>query len=147
VVVLVPDEKVVFAGALYEAGRYPDIDTGLRGNAGQWVDGLKEVVDSVPVLKQAITRGKPQPKTDSKEEPEKALEEGITVVSAQGEVSNFQNMKDLLSTSQKLRADMSRAIKGGRTCEGYLASPRADAYRSYGNFDSFATQLCKESRD
>ena len=147
VVVFVPDEKVLFAGNFYEAGRYPEIDTGLKGNAGQWIDALKEVVDFVPLLKQAIVRTKPQPKTDPKEEPEKTLEEGITVISAQGEVSNFQNMKDLLGVSQKLRADMSKAIKGGRSCESYLASPRADAYRGYANFDSFAAQLCKEMRE
>jgi hypothetical protein len=104
------------------------------------VDGLKQVVDSIPVLKPAI----PQAKVDPKTEPEKTLEEGITVISAQGEISNLQNVKDFLSACIKLRADMAKAAKAGRrSCEDFINSSRADVYRSYGNFEAYATQLCE----
>jgi glyoxylase-like metal-dependent hydrolase (beta-lactamase superfamily II) len=139
VVVYVPAEKVLFVGGLYEPARYPDIDGVAQGDAAEWIEGLKQVVDSIPVLKPAI----PQAKTDPKTAPEKTLEEGIAVVSSRGEASNFQNVKDLLSACQKLRTDISRAIKAGRSCENFLGSSRADTYRSYGNFDSFASELCE----
>jgi len=145
VVVHVPAEKVLFVGGLYEAARYPDIDTAAQGDAGGWVDGLKQVFDSVPVLKPAIPP-KPaiaQVKTDPKAEPEKTLEEGIAVVSARGDASNFQNLKDLLIACQKLRSDISRAIKAGRSCDEFLSSTKADPYRGYGNLNAYATQLCE----
>ena len=139
VVVYVPAEKVLFVGGLYEPARYPDIDTAAQGDASDWVDGLKQVVDSVPVLKPAI----PQAKTESKTGIEKTLEEGIAVISGHGEASNFQNMKDLLNASQKLRADILKSIKGGRECEDFLNSSRANIYRSYSNFDTYAGNLCE----
>jgi glyoxylase-like metal-dependent hydrolase (beta-lactamase superfamily II) len=138
VVVYLPAEKVLFVGHLYEAARYPDIDTAAQGNADAWIDGLKQVVDSVPVLKPAIQQAKPDPKTDLG----KTLEEGIAVISAHGDISNLQNMKDLLSACQKLRSDIAKSLRSGRGCEDFLASPRADAYRSYGNLHAYASQLC-----
>ena len=139
VVVYVPAEKVLFVGGLYEAARYPDIDTDAQGDVTDWIDGLKQVVDSIPVLKPAI----PQTKAESKTAAEKTLEEGIAVISARGEVSNFQNMKDLLSACQKLRADISKSIKAGRSCEDFLSSSRTDIYRTYSNFDPYAGKLCE----
>jgi glyoxylase-like metal-dependent hydrolase (beta-lactamase superfamily II) len=139
VVVYVPAEKVLFVGGMYEAARYPDIDTAAQGDANDWIDGLKQVVDSIPVLKPAI----PPTKTDSKAGIEKTVEEGIAVISAHGEVSNFQNMKDLLGASQKLRADITKSIKAGRECEDFLNSSRASIYRSYSNFDPYASALCE----
>jgi hypothetical protein len=140
VILYIPAEKVLFTGAFFEAARYPDINADMQGNAGGWIDGLKQVVDSIPVLKPAITQAvKPDPKTAV---PEKTLEEGIAVVSARGEVSNFQNMKDLLSACQKLRADITKSIKGGRSCVGFLDSSRADIYRGYDNFNEYAARLC-----
>ena len=50
-------------------------------------------------------------------------------------------MKDLLEASQKLRNDLARAVRSGRTCDGFLASPAADPYRSYDNLAAFAAQL------
>ena len=141
-VLYIPAEKVLFVGGLYEAARFPDIDEAAQGKAGDWIDALKEVVDSIPVLKPAIPKAKIDPV-----QPEKTLEEGIAVVSSRGEISNLQNMKDLLSTAQKLRAEIAKAVKGGRSCEGYLDSARAGAYRVYGNFDVYAGQLCQEIRD
>jgi hypothetical protein len=141
IVVHVPAEKVLFVGDLYEAACYPDIDADLRGSALGWIDGLKQVIESIPVLKPAIPQGKPEPKSKSKPEQEASLEEGITAVSARGAVSNLQNMKDLLEASQKLRNDISKAINARQSCERYLASPGSNPYRSYANFDRFAAQL------
>jgi hypothetical protein len=160
VILHIPAEKALFVGKFYEAARYPEIDNSAQGSAGTWAEGLKQVVDSVPVLKPAIppksavpprsavspipavpSSAAIPPKADSKE-PEVTLEEGIAVVSTQGEVSNLQNMKDLLSACQKLRADISKAVKSGRSCENFIDSARANIYRVYGNFDSYASQLC-----
>ena len=137
VVVFVPAEKVLFVGGLYEVARYPDVDRAAGGSPVDWMDGMKQVIDSVPVLKSAIPAAKPA----SKPEPEKTLEEGITVISARGDVSNLQNMKDLLESCKKLRTDVARAVKAGRTLSGFLASPASDPYRSYGNFEPYGAQL------
>jgi glyoxylase-like metal-dependent hydrolase (beta-lactamase superfamily II) len=136
-VVLVPAEKVLFVGGLYEAARYPDIEAAAGGSAADWMDGIKEVIDEVPVLKSAIPAAKPL----TKQEEEKTLEEGITVISAQGEPSNLQNMKDLLEACKKLQHSIMRTVKAGRTCSSFLASSSTNPYRSYGNLDSYATQL------
>jgi glyoxylase-like metal-dependent hydrolase (beta-lactamase superfamily II) len=141
VVVFVPSEKVLFVGGLFEAARYPDIDILWEGSAVGWIDGMKQVIDSVPILKSAI----PQAKSDPKLEQDKAVEEGISVISVRGEASNLQNMKDLLESAKKLRNDISKAIKAGRTCDNFLTSPASDPYRSYANFAPFATQLFAEA--
>jgi glyoxylase-like metal-dependent hydrolase (beta-lactamase superfamily II) len=140
VVVSVPAEKVLLVGRLFESASYPDIDTASGGNAVGWIEGLKQVVDSMPVLKSAIPQAKPYPKA----EPEKTLEEGITVIQTFGEVSNFQNLKDLLEASQKLRNEISRAVRAGRSCSSFLASSRASEYRSYANLDSYACRLFED---
>jgi hypothetical protein len=138
VIVHIPAEKVVMIGRIYEPERYPDIDTAAQGNADGWVDGLKQVVDSIPVLKPAIPQAKAGPST----EPEKTLEEGIAVIPARGKISNLQDVKDLLGSSEKLRAEMARAVKARRSCENIINSSRMDIYRNYDNFNTYATQLC-----
>lgn len=138
VIVHIPAEKVVVAGRMYEPASYPEIDTDARGDAGEWVDGLKQVIDSIPVLKPAIPQSKIDPKTD----PGKTLEEGIIVLPSRGAISNLQNMKDLLSACQRLRADIAKAVRAGRSCENFINSSRADIYRDYANFSDYATQLC-----
>ena len=135
-VVLVPEEKVLFVGGLYEAARYPEIDIALDGNPLGWIDGVKQVLESTPVLKSAMPPSKPRPKTEKE-----TLEEGIVVVSAHGDSSNLQNMKDLLEASQKLRNELSKGIKAGSSCDAFLASPASDPYRSYGNLVPYAQQL------
>lgn len=137
VVAYVPAEKVLFVGDLYEAARYPDIDISWGGSAIEWISGLKQVIDAVPVLKPAI----PQEKSNPEEEQERTLEERITVISGHGEVSNLQNMMDLLDACQKLQRYISRAIKAGRTCNGFLASSVSNPYKSYGNLEPYAAQL------
>jgi hypothetical protein len=51
VVVFVPAEKVLFVGALHEFARYPEIDTESEGDALDWIEGTKQVIASVPLLK------------------------------------------------------------------------------------------------
>jgi hypothetical protein len=139
-VVFVPAEKVLLVGRLFDPASYPDIDGAAGGDAAGWIEGLKQVADSVPVLKSAIPQAKPSPKT----EPEKTLEEGIPVIPTLGEVSNLQNLKDLLDASQKLRNEVSRAVRAGRSCSSFLASSRASQYRNYANFDSYACRLFED---
>jgi hypothetical protein len=50
-------------------------------------------------------------------------------------------MKDLLDAAQKLRSDVAKAVKAVRTRDQYLAAPAGDTYRSYANFEPFATLL------
>jgi hypothetical protein len=148
VVVFVPSEKVLMTGGLYEAARYPDIDVAGEGSAIGWIDGMKQIIDSVPILKAAIPASKtvvPATKTDPKLEQEKTVEEGIAVISAHGEASNLQNMKDLFESTKKLKNEVSRAIKAGRSCESFLASTASDPYRSYANLVPFATRLFAEA--
>ncbi len=141
VVVFVPDEKVLFVGDLYEPTSFSDIDISSEGNALGWIDGLKQIIESVPLLKPAIKP--PISPAGSKTEPEeeKTLEEEIVVVSANGEASNLQDMKNLLDASQKLRKELSRVVALRRTLKSYLASADAKAYQSYRNFESYAVQL------
>jgi glyoxylase-like metal-dependent hydrolase (beta-lactamase superfamily II) len=156
VAVFVPAEKVLFVGGLFESGRYPDIDISSEGSAPGWIDGLKQAVDSVPVLKSAIPPGKPESKAllapkagiipakpEAKPDQEKTLEEGIFVIPARGEVSNLQLVKEQLEAAQKLRHEISRALKGGSSCDNLLYSPNLDPFRAYESFRSFATQLCE----
>jgi hypothetical protein len=140
VIVHIPAEKIVFLGRVFEPGRFPDIDTAAQGDADGWVDGLKQIMDTIPVLKPAI----PQGKVESTKEPEKTLEEGIIVIPALGAISNLQDVKDLLSASQKLRTEMIRAVKAKRSCENIVNSSRADIYRNYDNFNAYATRLCED---
>jgi len=159
----VPFEKVLLVGRLFEPYYYPDIDVDAGGSALQWIDSLEQVINSVPLLISAIPPEEPEEEEEmedgqkaeeeetspgegepEEEEEEKTLEEMITVVSARGEMSNLQMMKDMLETSKNLRKGVERTVKAGRSCERYLESSQADPYRIYGNFFPFAGQLCKE---
>jgi glyoxylase-like metal-dependent hydrolase (beta-lactamase superfamily II) len=140
VVVFVPAEKVLFVGSFHEAARYPDIDITAQGSALGWIDGMKQVIESIPLLKPAIVQAKPE----AKQEQEKTLEEKILVVSARGELSNLQHMKDLRDASQKLRGELSKTLKAGRTPESFLASPDSNIFRSYDNLDSFVARLFED---
>ena len=141
VVVYVPDEKVLFVGDLFEAERFPEIDTASEGSALGWIEGLRQVIQSVPLLKSAIPEEKPD---EEEPEEEKTLEELVTVLSTRGEAANLQNMKDLLEISQKLKNDISKAVKSGRTRDSFLSSSVSTPYRSYGNLSSFSSRLFEE---
>ena len=143
IVLFLPEEKVLLVGDLFTAGRFPDIDTDSGGDAVGWIDGLQEVIGAVPLLKPAIPQVKPAAKTEQ----EKPLEESVRVVSASGNVSSLKDMKDLLEVSQKLRSDLSRAARTGRTCDGFLASPASSPYRTFANLDAYARQLFRAVSD
>jgi len=138
VVLYVPEEKVLLVGDLYESARYPVIDNASEGDALGWLDGVKQVMDSIPLFKSAI----PQAKLEAKPKPEKTLEEEVLVISSRDVVSSLQNVKDLLDGTQKLRRDIAKAVNAGRSCDRFLASAVSFPYRSYGNLASYAQQLC-----
>jgi glyoxylase-like metal-dependent hydrolase (beta-lactamase superfamily II) len=137
VVLHVPNEKVLFVGDLYESARYPDIDTASKGSPLEWIEGVEQVISSVPVLKSAI----PEEGSEPEEEEQRTPEERIAVVSSRGEVSNLQNMKDLLEACQKLRRYVKRAVDGGRSYERFLTLSSTSPYFSYGNLEPYAAQL------
>lgn len=137
VVLHVPDEKVLIVGDLYESARYPNVDTDLEGSALEWIDGVEQVISSIPVLKSAI----PEEGSESEEEEERTLEEGIAVVSARGEVSNLQNMKDLLEACQRLQSYVKRAVDRGRSYDRFLNLASTGPYYSYGNLAPYVAQL------
>ncbi len=136
-IVYVPAEKVLFTGRLYQAGRYPSIDPASEGAATGWIEQLKQVVNSVPVLKSAI----PAAKTLSKAELEKSPAEEILVIPTLGRLSNLQEMKDLLESCLKLRSEVARAVRAGRSCSSFLASSVATPFRIYENLDAFTCRL------
>ncbi len=142
VLVFIPAEKVLITGELFVSGRFPDIDVEAGGSVSGWIDGLKQAVDSVPLLKSAM----PQPKPDPTKPPpeEKTLEEQVTVIPGRGPRSNLQEMKDLLEAALKLRTEMTRAIGSGRSRESILNSGALGPARFLDNFDSFSAQLLDE---
>ena len=137
VVVYVPSEKVLFAGDLYESARYPDIDTASEGSPLEWINGVEQVIDSIPVLKSAI----PSEDSESEKDENRTLEENISVVSGRGEVSNLQNMKDLLEACQKLQRYVKRSVNSGRSCDRFLTLAATGPYYSYGNLPHYVSQL------
>ena len=138
VIVFVPSEKVLMVGNLYVAGRFPDIDvTPGGGSVLGWLDGMKQAIDAVPLLKAAIPL-----KTEIKPgEEEKSLEETVAVLPARGPKSNLQEMKDLLEAAHKLRAEIAKQVTAGRDSDTFLASPAAEPFRSFENLDGFVRQL------
>jgi glyoxylase-like metal-dependent hydrolase (beta-lactamase superfamily II) len=166
VVVLLPSEKVLHVGDLFLPGSFPMIDTSEgQGSAIGWLEAMRQVIESVPLLKSAM----PQPKADpskpvpSKPPPskapsskapqdpsqvpmeEKTLEEQVIVIPGHGPASNLQGMKDLFETARKLRLEAGRAAAARRSRDGFLASPGLAPFRAYANFESFATQLYGEA--
>ena len=138
--VFLPAEKVLEVGDLYNPAHYPDIDNSAgEGNAVGWIDGLKQAIETVPLLKSAM----PQPKQELPPSPEteKSLEETITVVPGQGSPSNLKEMKDLLAVVQKLRMAAARAVALGRTREEFVNSLAPEAFGGYTNLEAFAGQL------
>ncbi len=140
VVVFLPSEKVLATGDLFSASSFPIIDSGAgEGSARGWIDGLKQVIDFVPLLKSAM----PQPKQEIPvpPEPEKTLEELVTVIPGHGEAANLQQMKSLLTAAQKLRAEANRAVTAGRTRDEFVKSLDLTIFGEFGNLEAFAVQL------
>ncbi len=143
VVVYIPAEKVLIVGDLFMSGSYPDINReGGEGSVLGWLDGMRQVIETVPLLKSAMPQPKPDPARPLPEE--KTLEELVVVVPGRGVRTNLQEMKSLLESSQKLRNEISRAVSAGRNRDTFMASQSLNAYRTFDNLDSFAGQLFDE---
>jgi hypothetical protein len=143
VTVFVPAEKVLMVGDIFTEGSLPGMERGSeRPSALLWLEAMREVIDSVPLLKSAMPPPRPDP-AKSAEEP-KTLEELVTVVSSNGPRSTLQAMKDLLAESQRLRAGVARAVSQRRSRDSFLENPGFDPFRGLGNFESFATRLYDE---
>ena len=142
-VVFLPSEKILAVGDLYTPGSYPAIDIGPgEGTALGWIDGLKEVIESVPLLKSAMPQPKPDPAAAL--EPEKTLEESVIVVPGRGKPSDLQQMKDLLASAQRLRLDAARAVATGRSSESFVNSLAVTSFGAYINYEAFASLLYEE---
>jgi hypothetical protein len=157
----IPAEKVLLAGRLYDPTSYPDIDPSTGGSAIGWVDAMKQVIDSVPLLISAIPTKKPETGAEGeeaveekegksalepgvKEEEEKTPEELVLVIPARGLPTDLKAVKEMLALSQGLRNAVGRTVRAGRPCEEALDTPEFDPYRVYGNFYNFAGRLCAE---
>jgi len=140
VLLFIPAEKVLVTGDLFVGGSFPEIDQSVgEGSALGWIDGLKQAIDAVPLLKSAMPQPKPDP---SKPQPEeKTLEEQVTVIPGRGPRSDLREMKDLLEAALKLRAELAKAIGSGRSRDSALSSSALGPARSLGNFESFASRL------
>jgi glyoxylase-like metal-dependent hydrolase (beta-lactamase superfamily II) len=161
VVVWLPSEKVLHVGDLFLPGSYPAIDVSEgQGSAIGWLEAMRHVIESVPVLKSAMPQPKANPSKPPPSKPppskapldpsqvppeEKTLEEQVIVIPGHGRVSNLQEMKDLFETSRKLRLEAGRAAAARRSRDGFLASPGMAPFRVYGNFEGFAAQLYAEA--
>ncbi len=140
VVVFLPSEKVLATGDFFSPSAFPTIDNGTgEGSAQGWIEGLKQVIDFVPLMKSAM----PQPKQEIPvpAEPEKTLEELVTVIPGHGPAANLQQMKSLLTAAQKLRTEASRAVRTFRTRDQFIKSLSVDTYGEFGNLEGFAGQL------
>ncbi len=143
ILVFIPAEKVLITGELFVKGSFPQIEpVAGGGSALGWIDGLKQAIDTVPLLKSAMPTPKPDPNKPPPEE--KTLEEQVTVIPGHGPRSNLQEMKDLLEAAAKLRAEVSKAVGAGRGRESTLNSSALGAARSLGNFESFSALLFDE---
>jgi glyoxylase-like metal-dependent hydrolase (beta-lactamase superfamily II) len=140
VVVFVPSEKVLQVGDFFTPGSFPVIDSVPgEGSAPGWIDGLKQVVESVPLLKSAIPQPKQEPAVSP--EPEKTPEEMVAVIPGHGDPSSMKEMKALLTVALKLRAEATRAVAAGRTREEFVKSAAQEASGGYANLEAFAAQL------
>lgn len=141
-VIFLPSEKILAVGDLYTPGSYPAIDNGSGEGTGLgWIDGLKEVIDSVPLLKSAMPQPKPDP---AALEPEKTLEESVIVLPGHGAPSDLQQMKNLLASAQKLRTEAARAVAAGRSSESFVNSLSVSSFGEYINYEAFAGLLYEE---
>jgi glyoxylase-like metal-dependent hydrolase (beta-lactamase superfamily II) len=140
VVVFLPSEKVLAVGDLFTPGSYPVIDSVPgEGSAAGWIDGLKQVVESVPLLKSAMPQPKREPAVVVGQE--KTLEEAVTVIPGHGAPATLQQMKSMLSAAQKLRTQATKAIAAGRTREEFVKSLAREISGDYANLEAFAGQL------
>ncbi len=143
VTVFVPSEKVLMVGDIFTPESYPSMEGApARESALKWLEAMKEVLESVPLLKPAM----PQPRSDPAAPPEepKTLEELVTVMPSEGPASTLQALKDLLAQGQKLRSEVARAIAQRRSRDSFLKSPALGSFQDLGNFESFAIRLYED---
>ncbi|MFH1574864.1 MAG: hypothetical protein ABIG68_12835 [Acidobacteriota bacterium] len=140
VVVFIPAENVLQAGDVFIPGNFPALDVqGGDGNALGWLEGMRQVIAAVPLLKPAI----PQPKPDIEGPPEeeKTLDELVRVIPGSGPVCTLKDMKELEGAARKLRAQAQRAVALKRVLATFLNSAALAEFRALGNTEQFATQL------
>jgi glyoxylase-like metal-dependent hydrolase (beta-lactamase superfamily II) len=148
VVVFMPAEKVLHVGGLFTPGSYPAIDTRAGGSPVGWLEGARQVIQAVPLLRSAMPpkpaaapKSAVPPKAPARPPEEKSLEELVAVIPAQGRASNLAELKAVFESAQKLRFEAGRAVAAGRSRETFLASLAGSPFREYGNLESFAAQL------
>jgi len=145
IAVFVPAEKVLMVGDIYSPSSLPDLGGDTAGASPvAWLNALKQVIDSIPLLKSAMPQPKPDPEKAA-EEP-KTLEELVAVIPAAGRRSNLMEMKELLATAQRLRTEVARAVAQGRERESFLDSPAFRPFGNLANLESFATRMYDELR-
>ncbi len=140
VTVFVPSEKVLMVGDIFAPESYPSMEGEPgRESALKWLAAMKEVLESVPLLRPAM----PQPRSDPAAPPEepKTLEELVMVMPSEGPASTLQALKDLLAQGQKLRSEVARAVAQRRSRNNFLESPAFASFRDLANFESFAIRL------
>ncbi len=143
VVIIIPSENVILAGDLFVPGGFPTIDSDAgEGSALWWIDAMRKVIESVPLIKSAMPHPKAAPSKPAAEE--KTLEELVIVIPGHGPASSLKEMKNLLEAAQKLRAETGRAVSAGRRRESFLASPSLAPFRAYKNLEAYASQLYDE---
>jgi glyoxylase-like metal-dependent hydrolase (beta-lactamase superfamily II) len=143
VIVFLPSEKVLEVGDFFTPLSFPLIDSGPgEGSAVGWIEGLKQVMEFVPLLKSAMPQPKQEPPVPA--EPEKTLEESVAVIPGHGAPGNLQQMKALLAAAQKLRTEANKAIAAGRAREDFVKALPGDVFGEYGNLESFAGLLFDE---
>jgi glyoxylase-like metal-dependent hydrolase (beta-lactamase superfamily II) len=140
VIAFLPSEKVLATGDFFVPSGFPLIvgDAG-EGSARGWIEGLKQVIDFVPLLKSAMPQPRQEPSASA--EPPKTLEETILVVPGHGPASNLQQMKILLAAAQRLQFEASRAAAIGRAREDFVSSLPPDIYGAFANLEDFAGRL------
>jgi len=141
VVVMVPAERVIQTGELYLPGSFPQIDTEGqgRGDALGWIEAMRLMIAEMPVLRSAM----PEPKfnLEGPPEPEKTPEEMISVVGGRGALSDLKEMKSLVDAAQRLRSQLTRAVRAKRSIGSLLESAALREYGGLGNLESYATLL------
>jgi hypothetical protein len=153
--VVLPAEKIVQVGDLYNQNAFPVINEDADGgSAFGWVDGMMQLIDAVPLLKPAIPPpSKPNPKLPAaktppppvpgpeKTVPEKTVEEEFIVITGHGPRSNMMEVKELHDLAQKLRSEVTRLAGGSLARENLIAWPALSTYRPFAGFEGYALQL------
>ena len=141
VAVLVPGDKVLITGELFAPGAFPEIDVEPGGGDPLgWLEGMNQVIGEVPLFRSAM----PQPEPELPPPPpevERALEAYVTVIPGRGPASDLQEMKRMLETAQRLRAQAGRAVAAKRSFKTFMESPALDEFRSMERFEAFAQLL------